>query len=90
MVPQTYADALRQLADQAEATERAQLMLERKMVSLNQCAAPMVNMLCSTTSMFIAKAKDLGTLRLRMLKALCPESTVGRRWQTTAATTTYQ
>lgn len=30
MVPQTYADALRQLADQAEATERAQLMLEKK------------------------------------------------------------
>lgn len=30
MVPQTYADALRQLADQAEATERAQAMLEKK------------------------------------------------------------
>jgi prophage antirepressor-like protein len=30
MVPQTYADALRQLADQAEATERAQIMLEKK------------------------------------------------------------
>lgn len=30
MVPQTYADALRQLADQAEAAERAQMMLEKK------------------------------------------------------------
>ncbi|MGR3754479.1 BRO-N domain-containing protein [Edwardsiella anguillarum] len=30
MVPQTYAEALRQLADQAEATERAQMMLEKK------------------------------------------------------------
>lgn len=30
MVPQTYADALRQLADQAEAADRAQMMLEKK------------------------------------------------------------
>ncbi|EOC5689715.1 BRO-N domain-containing protein [Cronobacter sakazakii] len=30
MVPQTYADALRQLADQAEAAERAQMLLEKK------------------------------------------------------------